>query len=120
MNLKTTLLNGNRTEGFVNPKNVGKICKLQKSICGLKEESWSWNMHFNEVVNELDFIKNVEEHCVYNKVSGSVDIFLVLYVDDILLIRNDIPMLEVVKSLLREFLDERFRRSDVHFEHNDL
>jgi hypothetical protein len=128
MNLKTTLLNGNPTEdvymtqpeGFVNPKNVGKMCKLQKSICGLKQESWRWNMHFDEVVNELDFIKNVEEPCVYNKVSGSVDIFLVLYVDDILLIRNDIPMLEVVKSLLREFLDERFRRSDVHFEHNDL
>jgi hypothetical protein len=54
------------------------------------------------VVNEFGFIKNLEEPCVYRKVSGSVVIFLVLYVDAILLIRNDIPMMEVVKSSLRK------------------
>jgi hypothetical protein len=35
-------------------------------------------------------------------VSGSSVIFLVLYVDDIFLIRNDIPMLDSVKSSLSE------------------
>jgi hypothetical protein len=33
--------------------------------------------------------------------NGSTHVFLVLYVDDILLIGNDIPMLQVVKSSLR-------------------
>jgi hypothetical protein len=38
-----------------------------------------------------------------------------------LLIGNDIPMMEVVKSSLKkEFIDEGFRRSDVHFGHKDL
>ena len=38
------------------------------------------------------------------KASGSALVFLVLYVDDILLIGNDIPMLEAVKiSLKRSF-----------------
>ncbi|WVZ93414.1 hypothetical protein U9M48_039394 [Paspalum notatum var. saurae] len=46
--------------------------------------------------------KNVEEPCVYKKVSGSALVFLVLYVDDILLIGNDIPMLEAVKDSLRK------------------
>jgi hypothetical protein len=55
-------------------------------------------MHFDEVVKGFDFIKNVEEPCVYKKVSGSADVYLVLYVDDILLIRNDISMMEDVKS----------------------
>jgi hypothetical protein len=36
------------------------------------------------------------------KVSGSTVVFLVPYVDDILLIRNDIPMMEVIKSSLRK------------------
>jgi hypothetical protein len=54
------------------------------------------------VVKEFGFIKNLEEPCVYRKVSGSVVIFLVLYLDAILLIRNDIPMMEVVKSSLRK------------------
>jgi hypothetical protein len=54
------------------------------------------------VVKEFGFIKNIEESCVYKKVSGSAVIFLVHYVDNILLTGNDIPMMEVVKSSLRK------------------
>jgi hypothetical protein len=54
------------------------------------------------VVKGLGFIKNVEEPCIYKKVSGSAVVFLVLYVNAILLIRNDIPMMKAVKSLLRK------------------
>jgi hypothetical protein len=54
------------------------------------------------VVKGFGFIKNVEESCVYKKVSVSVVVFLVLFVDDILLIGNDIAMIEVVKSSLRK------------------
>jgi hypothetical protein len=110
MDVKMTFLNGNMTEdvymtqpeSFVDPKLDGKICKLQKSIYGLKQASRSWNLHFDEVVNWFGFIKNIEEPCVYKKVSGSTVVFLVLYVDGILLIRNDISMMEVIKSSLRK------------------
>jgi hypothetical protein len=51
------------------------------------------------VVKGFVSIKNVEEPCVYKKVSGSTVVFLVLY---ILLIGNDIPMVEAVKSSLRK------------------
>jgi hypothetical protein len=54
------------------------------------------------VVKGFGFIKNVEESCVYKKVSGSAVVFLIFYVDDILLIGNDIPMMKVVKSSLRK------------------
>jgi hypothetical protein len=54
------------------------------------------------VVKGFRFIKIIEEPCVYKKVSGSTVVFLVLYVDDILLIRNDIPMRETIKSSLRK------------------
>jgi hypothetical protein len=57
---------------------------------------------FDEVVNGFGFIKNVEEPCVYKKVSGSKVIFLVLCVDDTLLIKNDILIVEAVKSSLRK------------------
>jgi hypothetical protein len=53
------------------------------------------------VVKRFGFIKNVEKPCVYKKVSGSAVAFLVLYVDDILLIGNAIPMMEAIKSSLR-------------------
>jgi hypothetical protein len=110
MDVKIAFLNGNQTEGvymtqaegFVDPRYAGRICKLQKSIYGLKQASWSWNLCFDEVVKGFGFIKNIEEPCVYRKVSGSVVVFLVLYVDDILLIGNDIPMMDVIKSSLRK------------------
>ena len=49
MNVKTTFLNGNLEEnvymiqlkGFVSRKNVSKVCKLQRSIYGLKQASRS-------------------------------------------------------------------------------
>jgi hypothetical protein len=55
MDVKMTFLNGNliedvymtQSEGFVDPKHAGKICKLQKSIYELKQASQSWNMHFD-------------------------------------------------------------------------
>ena len=55
-------------EGFVDPSNAGKICKLRKSIYGLKQASRSWNIHFDEVVKGFDFIKNKAEACVVERV----------------------------------------------------
>jgi hypothetical protein len=88
-------------KGFVDPTNVEKVCKLQKSIYGLKQASRSWNLRFDEVVKGFGFIQIDEEPCVYKKASGSCVVFLILYVDDILLIGNDIPMLEAVKTSLK-------------------
>ena len=112
MDIKTAFLNGNlledmymtQPEGFASLENSRKVCKLQRSIYGLKQASRSWNLRFDEAVKEFGFIKNEDEPCVYKKVSGSVVVFLVLYVDDILLIENDIPILQNVKSWLSEYL----------------
>ncbi|GJU63721.1 retrotransposon protein, putative, ty1-copia subclass [Tanacetum coccineum] len=46
------------------------------------------------------FNQNCDELCVYAKASGSYVTFLFLYVDDILIMGNDIPMLQDVKSYL--------------------
>ena len=108
MDVKTAFLNGKlledvhmtQPEGFVNPENVGKVCKLQRSIYGLKQASRSWNLHFDKAIKVFGFIKNEDEPCVYKKVSGSEIFFLVLYVDGILLIGHDIPALHNVKSWL--------------------
>ena len=60
--------------------------------------TYSWNLRLDETVKRYGFIKNEDEPCVYKKVSGSMIVFLVLYVDDILLIGNDIPTLQQVNS----------------------
>ena len=108
MDVKTTFLNGNlledvymtQPEGFFDHKYPNRVCKCQRSIYGLKQASQSWNLHFDEAVKEFGFMKNEDEPCVYKKVSGSEIVFLMLYVDDILLIGNDIPTLQSVKYWL--------------------
>ena len=72
-------------EGFVNPKGANKICKLQRSFYGLVQASRSWNIRFDEVIKAYGFIQTYGEASIYKKVSGSSVAFLILYVDDILL-----------------------------------
>ena len=78
-----------QTEGFVDPKGANKVCTLQRSIYGLVQASRSWNILFDELIKAYSFIQTCGEVCIYKKVSGSYVAFLILYVDDILLIRND-------------------------------
>ncbi|KAJ9539303.1 hypothetical protein OSB04_032036 [Centaurea solstitialis] len=91
------------------PKNPNKVCKLLKSIYGLKKASRSWNLHFDERIKEFGFTKSEFEPCVYTKFSGSIVTFLVLYVDDILLIGNNVPTLQSVK----EWLSKCFQMKDL-------
>ena len=76
---KTAILNGflkeelymMQPEGFVNPKGVNKMCKLQRSIYGLVQASRSWNICFVELIKAYSFIQTCGEVCIFKKVSGS-------------------------------------------------
>nr|GEU98778.1 retrotransposon protein, putative, Ty1-copia subclass [Tanacetum cinerariifolium] len=108
MDVKTTFLNGYldeniymvQVEGFVDPKYFRKVCKLQKSIYGLKQASRSWNRRFDEEIKKFIFNQNLDEPCVYQKASGSNVTFLILYVDEIIIVGNHIPSLQSVKTYL--------------------
>ena len=108
MDVKTAFLNGfikeelymMQPEGFVNPKGANKVCKLQGSIYGLVQASRSWNKHFDSVIRAYGFIQTFGEACIYKKVSGSFVAFLILYVDDILLIGNDVEFSGKHKGVL--------------------
>ncbi|KAL0294442.1 UNVERIFIED_CONTAM: Retrovirus-related Pol polyprotein from transposon TNT 1-94 [Sesamum radiatum] len=108
MDVKTAFLNGfveeeiymDQPEGFTSIGEEQKVFHLQRSIYGLKQASRNWNIRFDEVIRGYDFIKNDFDPCVYKKVSGSSVAFLVLYVDDILLIGNDVKMLCDTKAWL--------------------
>ena len=113
MDVKTTFLNGNLHEDifmqqpvdFIASGQENMVCKLQKSIYGLKQASRSWNIQFDQAVKSFGFIQNMDEPCVYKKHEENAVAFLVLYVDDILLIGNDIGVLSTVKVWLASTFD---------------
>ena len=106
MDVKTALLNGFLEEelymmqpkGFVVPKGANKVCNLQRSIYGLVQASRSLNKHFDSVIKAFGFVQTFGEACIYKKVSRSSVAFQILYVDDILLIGNDIEFLDRIKG----------------------
>ena len=94
---------------FVDPKGANKVCKLKRSIYGMVQASRSWNIRFDSVIKAYGFIQTFGEVYIYKKVSGSSIAFLMLYVDDILLIRNDVEFLDSIKGYLNKKFNERPR-----------
>ena len=113
MDVKTAFLNGHleesiymvQPEGFGAKGQEGKVCKLLKSIYGLKQASRSWNKRFDQVVKTFGFQQNMDEPCVYKHIQDGKVVFLLLYVDDILLIGNDVGALSSVKVWLTKQFD---------------
>ena len=113
MDVKTAFLNGNLDEriymaqpdGFVDKGQQTKVCELLKSIYGLKQASRSWNIRFDETVKSFSFEQSIDEPCVYKLVHEGKVVFLVLYVDDILLIGNDVGKLSEIKVWLAKQFD---------------
>ncbi|KAL0533145.1 hypothetical protein IC582_030360 [Cucumis melo] len=117
MDVKTAFLNGNldeevfmdQPEGFMVEGKEHMVCKLKRSIYGLKQASKQWYLKFNDTITSFGFKENIVDRCIYLKISGSKFIILVLYVDDILLATNDFGLLCQTK----EFLSKNFEMKDM-------
>ena len=85
MDVKTAFLNGDleeevymdQPEGFVTTSNERLVCKLNKSIYGLKQASRQWYLKFNNTIVSYGFVENTVDRCIYMKVSGRKFIILV-------------------------------------------
>ena len=105
MDVMTAFLNGNpeeeiymmQPEGFVAKNQEHMVCKLKRSIYGLKQASRSWDIRFDQAIKSFGFEKYLAKPCVYKRHRDKVVMFLVLYVDDVLLIGNDVEVMSSVK-----------------------
>jgi len=92
-------------KGFIASGKEELVCKLRKSIYGLKQASRSWNICFDLAVQGYGFEQNMDEPCVYKRMDGKAVVYLILYVDDILLIGNDVAVLSTIKVWLSSQFD---------------
>jgi hypothetical protein len=78
---------------------------LRKSIYGLKQASRQWYLKFDEIIRSFDFKENEENNYIYAKFRNGKFIFLILYVDDILLVSSDVSLLLEIKRFLSSNFD---------------
>jgi len=69
------------------------VCRLKKSLYGLKQSLRMWSYNFDTFIQGLGFTIRKVDHYMHFKLIGDRVIYLVLYVDDTLLIGNDINYL---------------------------
>ena len=117
MDVKTAFLNGDidetiymmQPENFLSSDTKKMVCKLNKSIFGLKQASRQWYYKFHQVIISSGFDMKMVDDCIYHTLSRSNHIYLVLYVDHILLATNDIGMLHETKR----FISKKFEMKDL-------
>ena len=78
------------------------VCKLKKSLYGLKQSSHLWYHKFHKIINSFSFVINPIDEYIYHKFSGIKYIFLVFYVDDILLATNDLKLLHDLEVSIKQ------------------
>ena len=90
-------------EDFIATNQEHMVCKLKMSIYGLKQASRSWNIRFDQVIKSFGFEKILMNHMCTKDIN--LKWYLVLYVDDILLIGNDVGVMSSVKVWLSSQFD---------------
>ncbi|KAL0457636.1 UNVERIFIED_CONTAM: Retrovirus-related Pol polyprotein from transposon TNT 1-94 [Sesamum latifolium] len=108
MDVKTAFLNGeldeeiymDQPEGFQEMGQKRKVCRLKRSIYGLKQSSRQWYYRFHRAITSIGFTMVEEDHCVYVKRSEKNFMILSLYVDDILLAGNNMEMIVATQKWL--------------------
>jgi hypothetical protein len=113
MDVETTFLHGDMEEeiymkepkGFVMKGNKEIVCKMKKYMYGLKQSPRTWYRKFDTYMFGLGFTRRKVDHCVYFKLIGDHLIYLVLYVDDMLLIGSDKEIIQDVKNQLSSKFD---------------
>eukprot|EP00253_Pinus_taeda_P033330 PITA_33330 len=92
-------------KGFAVKGKKELVCKLKKSSYGLKQSPRMWYQKFDTFIWGLGFTRSKSDHSVYFKLIGDHVIYLVLYVDDMLLVGNDKEIIEDLKTQLSSKFD---------------
>ena len=102
-------------------EKVGKngeklVCKLNKSLYGLKQSGRNWNETIHDYLSKEGFVQSLADHCVYRKFvddDASNCIILVIWVDDLIISASNNKLLDDVKKSL----SDKFKMKDLGILH---
>ena len=111
MDVTTAFLNGEledevymkQPEGFIVQDQEHLVCKLKRSIYGLRQSPRCWNSTLDRHLQKMGFVPTTSDPCLYTASEGEMFVIGV-YVDDIVLAgKSDKRMAEVKKALAMQF-----------------
>ena len=108
MDVSSAFLNGELKEtiymrqppGFVEDGKENLVCKLEKSLYGLKQSPKCWNYAINSFLIKLDFQQSKSDSCLYIRNIDDIICILAIYVDDIIIASHSESQLNHIKSSL--------------------
>eukprot|EP00253_Pinus_taeda_P010003 PITA_10003 len=109
MDVKTTFLNGDLKEnvfmsqpkGFAVKGHEHKVCKLVMSLYGLKQAPRAWYEKLTEHILKLKFNHfDLDDATLFVKKVGKTVLYLVVYVDDLLMTGNNESYIASIKKEL--------------------
>ena len=112
VDVTTAFLNGELEEevymqqpkGFIRKGEEHLVCKLKKSIYGLKQSPRCWNTALDEQLKEMGFVQSTSDPCIYADEGGD-SFFIGVYVDDIVLAGSNLERIRNVKEILSQKFD---------------
>uniref|UniRef100_A0ACD6APZ5 Uncharacterized protein n=2 Tax=Avena sativa TaxID=4498 RepID=A0ACD6APZ5_AVESA len=110
LDVKNAFLHGDLQEevymeippGFSTPRTSGKVCRLRKSLYGLKQSPRAWFDRFRRVVCGMGYKQCNGDHTVFYRHSNSQITILAVYVDDIIITGDDAVEISRLKDNLRK------------------
>jgi hypothetical protein len=113
MDVKTAFLNGDleeqiymdQPEGFVEARQESKVCKLTRSLYGLKQALKQWYEKFDSCMIENGYKSNECDKCIYSKSWENSHVIVSLYVDDLLIFGSNLYFINETKNMLRSHFD---------------
>jgi hypothetical protein len=108
LDVKNAFLHGDLQEevymeippGFANEQTLGKVCKLKKSLYGLKQSPRAWFDRFRRALCDMGYSQCNGDHTVFYKHQGSHITILAVYVDDIVITGDDVEEIKRLKERL--------------------
>ena len=87
-------------EGFEIPGKKEIVCRLKKSLYGLKKDPKQWFEKFDGVLRSNGLEVNFSNTCLYSKKHALGCVTLCLYVDDMLICGPNLELITETKSML--------------------
>jgi hypothetical protein len=86
--------------GFCDPHRPDYVCRLRKSLYGLKQVPRAWYQRFADFVSTIGFQHRNSNHSLFIYRCGSDIAYILLYVDDIILITSSHDLRKSIMTLL--------------------